>query len=170
MFEKAARSKRDRDNLFHILGKAIWSLQYVEDFLSKCVLIRQDFAARELGTVDPKEAFAALEKKQKLTLGQLIKIAETESLYPSEFVERLRQCKDERNWLTHWVVREQGAAFHDVNRGALLFQRIDNAIKMAEEINNFLVDDLMDHVTSKGVSKDDIYTKAGITLAEAGKF
>ncbi len=92
--------------LYALIGEAIWNLQLVENALSFCITIKRDIKVR--GSTPPNEADALLAKHQASTLGTSLRIAREAQIFPNALFERLNQFKEERDWLVHRSVRQNG--------------------------------------------------------------
>jgi hypothetical protein len=121
---------------YHIAGKAIWHLQYVEEslghlFLYKAVLVKPN-------SVKEGKANEELIKVQKKPLGQLIADIERTEIISSELLERLKTFNQKRKWLVHKSLVEDGDNLYSSSGRLNVFKKIEDftneAILLQKEI------------------------------------
>jgi len=88
-------TSQDELTLYTLIGEAICVIQHVEDALSHSIVLKK-FKPRISA-----EAGKLLKKHRRYTLGEAIKTADEDSLYPKKLLKELSDFSSERNWLVH---------------------------------------------------------------------
>jgi hypothetical protein len=108
--------------LYHDVGACIWHIQYLEDVLHTFLTIKVEI--KEPGNIEKNEAMALLDKHRRATLGTAIRTAENARVLPQELIDQLRSLKDERDWLVHRSMHQDGDGLYtDYGRKAV-FSRL----------------------------------------------
>ncbi|MCB1563299.1 MAG: hypothetical protein KDJ75_06975 [Alphaproteobacteria bacterium] len=86
--------------LYTLLGKAVWTIQHLEDALNRVIIIKNPEANTKT------KADEILKSYRKLPLGRAIERAEKEQTFDDGLQERLKDFLQERNWLIHHCMYE----------------------------------------------------------------
>lgn len=108
--------------LYMLIGKGIWHLQDVEDALHTCITIKRDIKVR--GSVAAVQAKAILSKHRTNTLGSSLRISRKAQVLSSSLQERLERFKEERDWLVHRLVHQDGENLYAYEKRFSLMARI----------------------------------------------
>ncbi|MCX5818778.1 MAG: hypothetical protein NT047_02530 [Deltaproteobacteria bacterium] len=140
--------------LFAAIGKGIWYLQYVEDVLHNYITLKRDVKVR--GTVSPEKAEAILLKNRSKTLGKSLQIASDAQVLSPSLQKRLNKFKDERDWLVHRSVYQNGDDLYlEVKRVALI-NRIQIFSDEALLLQKLIAKEMEDFVVPQRVSREQI--------------
>lgn len=135
---------------YTFIGEAISSLQYIENALSRYVIIKA------FGRISRTEADQHLKKYRVKTLGQTFKIMKENNLFPEVILNKTEELLEERNWLIH-------SSSDEIQDGIELEQQINNlasriksiSIKASELIN--LIDGhILDYSELNGVDMSGV--------------
>lgn len=108
--------------LYHDIGACIWQMQYLEDVLHTFLTMKVEL--KEPGKVPAEEAMALLAKHRRATLGTSIRTAETNNALPQELVHQLRLLKEERDWLVHRSMHQDGENLYTDSGRNAIFTRL----------------------------------------------
>ena len=108
--------------LYHEIGACIWQMQYLEDVLHTFLAMKIEL--KEPGKVPAKEAMALLAKHRRATLGTSIKTAEANNALSQELIDQLRALKEERDWLVHRSMHQDGETLYTDDGHNALFARL----------------------------------------------
>ena len=130
------------DQLYRLIGKAVWHLQHLENIVASFTAFKVLQAKREKGkrlrTTDVERALA---KQKRQTLGPLIGNAKAHKTIPPHLAKRFEALLEERNWLIHNCVTDEFLSLRNTAERQRLFQRIDGfseeAIALQGEMHGF---------------------------------
>jgi hypothetical protein len=108
--------------LYHDVGACIWHIQYLEDVLHTFLTIKIEI--KEPGRVEKNEATALLDKHRRATLGNAIRTAESAKALPQELIDQLRALKNERDWLVHRSMHQNGDGLYTDHGREAVFSRL----------------------------------------------
>lgn len=104
-----------------LLGHAVWHLQQLEDVLASHLVLTND-----LQPGSTREALeGALEKRRRLTFGQLLQVPELQTKLSNDLLLRLGTLKSDRNWLIHQSRRDIHVDFYTEAGSAAAIAKID---------------------------------------------
>lgn len=115
-------SEDELATLYHDIGACIWQMQYLEDALHTFLTMKVEL--KEPGKVPAKEAMAFLAKHRRATLGTSIRIAETNNALPQELIDQLLVLKEERDWLVHRSMHQDGENLYTDSGRDTIFMRL----------------------------------------------
>lgn len=144
--------------LYALIGKSIWHLQNLEDALHTYITIKRDIKVR--GSIPPEKAMELLEKNRGKVLGASIKDAKEGQIFSPLLQERLEKFKEERNWLVHRSVHQNGDDLYVDALRYVLMERIEAFSDEAIELQKLISQESEDFVVSQGVSKKWIEQQA----------
>lgn len=165
MDEKHSEHRRAPDleevsSLFSLIGRAIWYVQHLENSLSNSIAIKRDLKDAALGSVSAEDTQRILAKRRRMTLGQAIGLAKDQSIYDGHLQVNLDKFLDERNWLVHRLVHENGEHMNINGKRDNFFQRIALISDEAQKLQKMIGSDLEDFVVSKGARREEIHARA----------
>jgi hypothetical protein len=132
-------------SLYCFVGESVCAVQHVEDALSHSIVIKK---------IKPQlrsEADKLLKKHRSYTLGQAIKIAKKESLFPESLQQELIEFLEERNWLIHKSIA-QGRDDWDSNISReKLISRIKTITTQTQKLQQLIEEDLIVYSEDNGV-------------------
>lgn len=131
-------SEDELAKMYHDIGACVWQIQYLEDVLHTFLTMKIEL--KEPGRVPHKEAMALLAKHRRATLGTSIKTAEANSALRRELLDQLRSLKDERDWLVHRSMHQDGDNLYTDSGRGTVFTRLtalqNDSIHLKMEIMN----------------------------------
>jgi hypothetical protein len=149
---KRQLTPEELEYFYHITGRAIWHLQYVEESLGFLFLYKKIFVNPR--SVEPDVAQTELKKVQKKTLGQLVVEIEKNKLLPFELIERLRKFNKERKWLVHKSLIEDGDNLYNHDGRNDVFGKIEEFTKESILLQKVIGEEILNYCESVGVSKE----------------
>jgi len=143
---------------FSLIGQGIWYLQHVENALVTCLTVKGEL--KKPGSIEKDEAERILSKHRKNTLGTSIRIAEKKGVLSPELMNALRKFKNERDWLVHRSMAENGDDLYtDAGREGVLM-RLYAFSEEAQALQRLVAKELEDYVVANGVSRQWIHRRA----------
>jgi hypothetical protein len=149
--------------LFGLIGKGIWHLQNLEDALQTYITIKVEI--KEVGVMNSEQAEELLKKHRANTLGTSLKIAKNNNVLRGELVKRLELFKEERDWLIHRSVHQNGKDLYLNDKRNELMERIERFSEEALALQTAVAQEFEDFSLSKGLSRKWIYDKATRDIA-----
>lgn len=140
--------------LYSSIGAGIWHLQNLEDALHTCITVKRDIKVR--GSVSPNKANEILLGHRKKTLGQSLKIARDAHVLSPDLQKRLDTFKEERDWLVHRSVHQNGHDLYTEDKRFALILRIRRFSDEALLLQKLIAKELEDFVVSQGLSQAQI--------------
>lgn len=138
------------DALYRGVGRCIWHIQYLEDVLHTYLTLKIEI--REPGRILEKEARELLAKHRRASFGTSLKTAENHAALPSELLAELRTLKEERDWLVHRSMHQDGGLLYtDEGRNAV-FARLDTLMERTLELKGKVVAETMAFCAGHGIS------------------
>lgn len=109
------------ESLYSSVGRCIWHIQYLEDVLHTILAMKVEI--REPGRVTEVEACDLLAKHRRASLGTALGTAEKHDALQPELLADLRLLKDERDWLVHRSMHQDGDSLYtDEGRNRVFFR------------------------------------------------
>lgn len=143
-----------------LIGQAVWSIQHLEDALSMAIAIKMDFKDAALGSVPSDRASEILAKRRRPTLGVAVGLTREKSIFDEQLQRRLEEFLEERNWLVHRLVHQNGDDMNVSDRRELLFSRVDCIAAEASRLHGVIGDDLVAFMMAKGAKREGILDQA----------
>ncbi|MCK4917096.1 MAG: hypothetical protein KAS51_02635 [Candidatus Omnitrophica bacterium] len=150
-------SEQKMENLYRLAGKGLWNLQYVEEVLSFYLVLKIDIKCP--GVVSQENYKKILGKYKKKTLGQVLAIAENNKLFPEEILKKLKEFKENRNWLVHNSLYTHREYLFDKITMNTLKGKLSEFSAQALKLQEIIAKELERFVISKGISKEEIDNK-----------
>lgn len=92
--------QQQASELYTLLGRAVWSIQHLEDALNTAIAIKDPRATNRT------EGDKIRNSNRELPLGRAIGRAEKEKTFDKDFQKKLKDFLKERNWLIHRCMHE----------------------------------------------------------------
>lgn len=107
------------------VGECIWHLQHVENALATCLALKLDL--KDSQSVNREDADRHLAKHLRNTLGTSIRIASEKQVLGKELMAALAELKEERDWLVHRSMNENGDDLYSSNARSNLLDRLESS-------------------------------------------
>jgi hypothetical protein len=154
---------------FSLVGQGIWYLQHVEHALNTFLTVKGDI--KEIRSVSEEEGEKILSKHRRNTLGTSMRIAKEKGVLSKELMSALNVFKEERDWLVHRSMNENGDDLYLNKDRQALFERLEEFAEQAKGLQKMIAKELEDYVVGKGVSREwiqrcailDINRKKGLS-------
>lgn len=143
---------------FALIGQGIWYLQHVESALATCIAVKGEI--KEIGSVSQIDGNKILAKHRRNTLGTSIRIAKERGILSDELMRALGVFKEERDWLVHKSMNENGDDLYLGGARHALLTRFEEFSDHARHLQKLIAKELEDYVVSKGISRDWIHRRA----------
>ena len=143
-------SPEELDSLYRSIGKCVWHLQYVEDALQTLLTMKVEI--KFPGAVTEVEAKALLAKHRRATLGTSLRTAQKHDALRTDVMSRLSQLKEERDWLVHRSVNQDGDGLYTTEGRSAILQRLDAFVDEAISLQRALMLEVAAFVESHGLS------------------
>ncbi len=128
------------------IGHAVWELQSLEETLASYLVMRHDLVPD-----CTKTAFEeAMERRRKLTFGQLLRQREFNESLPASVIERLDALKGERNWLIHGSRRTLHVSLYTSATGAATITRLEEFAEAVAVLRSEVMSPLLTYLESHG--------------------
>jgi hypothetical protein len=150
-------------SLFQAIGEAVWYLQYTEDALNTYLTMKVDIKAPAAASEERGRELLA--KYRQYTLGQSLKVAESNSVLPEHLHTRLEALKLERNWLVHRSMNEEGDSLYTDEGRRAIFIRLETFVSEATALRSELLKEIDSFVRSYGISVETAETMAKRKIA-----
>lgn len=137
--------------LYELIGKAIWHLQHVEDALATYITVKRDIKTR--GGKPATEAESILAKHRTSTLGTALRASREAEVLSQSLQERLEKFKNERDWLVHRSLHQNGKDLYEDEKRYPLMQRVDEFSKEALALQRAIAAELEEFVVSQGADR-----------------
>jgi hypothetical protein len=139
-----AYNQRVAMTLYTYLGKAVWTIQHLEDALNKAIIIKNPEANTKI------KADEILKSYRRLPLGRAIEKAEKEKTFGDVLQKRLQSFLQERNWLIHHCMHESADDIGFIVEPEKLFGRIETISLTANSLKEAIEIDMLEFVKSNG--------------------
>ena len=132
-------------NLYCLVGESVCAVQHLEDAISHSIVMKK---------VKPefkKEADKLLDKHRSFTLGNAIKIAKQECLYPDSLQQKLKDFLSDRNWLIHRSIAQSREEWDlNISREKLM-NRIKAITLKAQNLQQLIEKDMIKFSEDNGI-------------------
>ena len=156
--ERRGMNEDELPVFFSLIGQGIWYLQHVENALNTFLTVKGDI--KEIRSVSEDEGEKMLSKHRRNTLGTSMRIAKEKDILSSELMFALNTFKEERDWLVHRSMNENGDDLYLNKDRQALFERLDDFAEQARSLQKMIAKELEDYVVGKGVSREWIHRRA----------
>ncbi|MEA5410768.1 hypothetical protein VB737_03215 [Synechococcus sp. BA-120 BA3] len=138
--------------LYGSVGRCIWHIQYLEDVLHTHLTLKVEI--REPGRVTAAEAHELLAKHRRASQGTALGTAEKHGVLQSELLAELRTLKDERDWLVHRSMHQDGNSLYtDEGRNAV-FSRLEALMQKSLHLKSKVIAETEAFCTGHGISSE----------------
>lgn len=148
--------------LFTLIGQSIWYLQMMEDALHTTITVKRD--VRTPGAIPENEANSLLAQHRSKTLGHSLKISRQAQIFHPDLQKRLESFKEERDWLVHRSVNQNGDDLYLDEKRVDLIERITAFSEEARTLQKLIERELEDFVVSHGLNRESIHQVASETI------
>lgn len=138
------------DTLYWSVGRCIWHIQYLEDVLHTYLTLKVEI--REPGRVTEEEAHELLAKHRRANLGTALNTASKHAALPPELLATLRGLKEERDWLVHRSMHQDGDSLYTDEGRNLIFTKLDTIMEKTLALKGQVEAETIAFCTSQGVS------------------
>jgi hypothetical protein len=138
--------QQQASTLYFLLGKAVWTIQHLEDALNTAIIIKNP-------DVNAKAEAEKLRKSyRKLPLGRAIERADKEQTFNEDLQKNLQDFLQKRNWLIHRCMHESVDDAGYIIEPENLFKRVESIHLSALSLKETIEIDLLEFAKSKGRS------------------
>lgn len=152
------------DDLYCLIGKCIWYVQYVEDALHTLLALRVEI--KVAGVVAEEQANELLAKHRRSTLGTALRIAKEHNALPGALFNRLTKLKGERDWLVHRSQNQDGKNLYTESGRKDVLERLESLYEETKFLQLEIAEQVHAFVLSCGVKKEQIEEIANQKIAE----
>jgi hypothetical protein len=152
------------DDLYYLMGKCIWYVQYVEDALHTLLALKVE--TKVAGAVAEDQANEFLAKHRRSTLGTALRIAKEHNALPDLLFNRLTKLKEERDWLVHRSQNQDGKSLYTESGRKDVFERLESLYKETTLLQSEVAEQVHAFVISCGIKKEKIEEIANQKIAE----
>jgi hypothetical protein len=110
---------------------------------------------REPGRITPCEAQELLAKHRRATLGTALSVASKHAVLGSELLAELRALKDERDWLVHRSMHQDGDSLYTDDGRKTVFSRLRDLKAKTLHIKSQIVAEVEAFCAGHGISPDE---------------
>jgi hypothetical protein len=132
--------------LYTLLGRAVWSIQHLEDALNAAIAIKDPKA------INRTEADKIRNSNRELPLGRAIGRAEKEKTFDQEFQKKLKDFLKQRNWLIHRCMHESVDDAGAILNERQLFTKIRDIELLAVSLKEAIEIDMINFCEENGRS------------------
>lgn len=149
--------------LYHEIGACIWNMQYLEDVLHTFLTLKVEL--KKPGMVSATETMDLLAKHRRATLGTSLKTAETKSALPQELIDQLKSLKEERDWLVHRSMHQDGKNLYTDSGRHIFFTRLSVIQDEVSRLKAELLKECIDFCSGHGISSEEASSLAAKQIA-----
>jgi hypothetical protein len=141
-------------DFYRRIGAALWYVQHFESVLVQFVTMKEIYELRCAGKKVAKDAAWNLvaQHRKNLTMGPLIKTCKRRKIIKKEDAARYEMFKNERDWLVHRSLIENGDDLYLEASRIAVFRRVQAVEDEASELRNAVANDLTAWAESHGVN------------------
>lgn len=152
------------NDLYCLMGKCIWYVQYVEDALHTLLALKVEI--KVAGVVAEKQANELLAKHRRSTLGTALRIAKEHNVLPASLFNRLTKLKEERDWLVHRSQNQDGRNLYTEPGRMDVLERLESLYEETIFLQSEIAEQVHSFVLSCGIKKEQIEEIANQKIAE----
>ena len=141
-------------DFYRRIGAALWHIQHLENAMVQFLTMKEIHERRCAGKKVAEDAAWKLlaEHRKKLTIGPLIETCIRRRIIKKEDTARYDAFKNERHWLVHRSLIENGDDLYREATRVTVFRRIQTIENEASELRDGVADDLTAWAASHGVN------------------
>jgi hypothetical protein len=151
---KMKHANQDEIKLYCLVGEALCMVQPIEDALSHSITLKKD--VKKPYSMPLKKANELLEGYRFKTLGQAIKLAKKEGIYPESLVQNLEFFLSERNWLVHKCMHQNRDDMNSETSKQKLLYKIKNITEKAQTLLQCIEEELIDFSSLNGLDMSGV--------------
>ncbi len=146
------------NELYRSVGQCIWHMQYLEDVLHTLLTLKIEI--RQPGRVSVEEANILLAKHRRASLGTALGTAEKHKALPERLLDMLRELKEERDWLVHRSVNQDGNMLYTSEGRSAVFGRLKTLMEDTLLVKNLISAEVVAFCAEHGISAAKIEATA----------
>lgn len=146
--QQSINSQQEVVTLYTLLGKAVWSIQHLEDALNTAIAIKNPESKNR------EEGDEIRDSNRELPLGRSIGLAEQQETFDEDLQKRLKSFLTERNWLIHRCMHESVDDYGSMLNTDKLFTKISDIERTAISLKEAIEIDMLKFCSANG--RDDI--------------
>ena len=139
-------------SLYSSVGRCIWHIQYLEDVLHTLLTMKVEI--REPGRVMAAEAYELLAKHRRASLGTALGTAEKHGALQPELLADLRMLKDERDWLVHRSMHQDGDSLYTGEGRNAVFSRLEALMQKTLHLKSKVMAETEAFCAGHGISSE----------------
>jgi hypothetical protein len=149
-------------DFYRRIGAALWHVQHLENALVQFVTMKEIYELRRAGKkVAADFAWKLLaDYRKKLTMGPLIERCKRRRIIKQEDAARYEAFRNERHWLVHRSLIDNGDDLYLEASRIAVFRRIQAIEHEASELRNAVANDLTAWAAAHGVNIGAAETQA----------
>lgn len=152
------------ETLYRSVGRCIWHIQYLEDALHTLLTLKIEI--RVPGNVTAQEAQELLSKHRRATLGTALGTASKhEALHP-QLLSGLRHLKEERDWLVHRSMHQDGDSLYTDEGRKTVFKRLDLLMETTLSLKKQMLEEAESFCAGHGISSEEAERQAREQIAK----
>lgn len=152
------------DDLYCLIGKCIWHVQYVEDALHTLLALKVEIKLPNI--VGEEQANHFLAKHRRSTLGTTLRIAKEHKVLPESLFNRLAILKEERDWLVHRAQSQDGRSLYTESGRTNMFNRLGSLYEETTLLQSEVAEQVQAFVLSCGIKKEKLEELTSQKIAE----
>jgi len=152
------------DDIYYLMGKCIWYVQYVEDALHTLLALKVEIKVP--GAVAEEQANDFLAKHRRSTLGTALRIAKEHKALPDPLFNRLTKLKEERDWLVHRSQNQDGRNLYTDSGRKDVLDRLESLYKETKLLQSEIAEQVHTFALSCGIKKEKIEEITNQKIAE----
>ena len=142
------------DELYRGVGRCVWHLQYLEDVLHTLLALKVDI--RVPGRVSPEQATQLIAKHRRASLGTALGTADKHAALPADLLCKLRSLKEERDWLVHRSMHQDGDDLYTDAGRKLTFKRLEDLMENSLSLKGLIMAEVESFTAKHGVSPTQV--------------
>lgn len=137
------------EKLYQKIGACIWHVQCLENALHTLLALKVD--VKLPGQIPEDEALESLAKHRRATLGTALSVANRHASLSAELLSELKLIKEERDWLVHRLVHQDG---EDIDSGVgriRVLSRLDELMEKTLSVKKQVINEVSRYCAIFGV-------------------
>ena len=143
-------NSEELEALYSAVGKCIWNIQYLEDGLHTYFAMKVDLHVE--APLSEDKAYEILSKHRRANLGTALGTAERNNVLPSALLADLRTLKEERDWLVHRSMHQDGEKLYTDEGRTMVFRRLEGLMLNSISLKKGLMLEVDKFCESRGIS------------------
>ena len=143
-------NSEELEALYSAVGKCIWNIQYLEDVLHTYLAMKVDLHGQ--APLSEDKAYEILSKHRRANLGTALGTAERNNVLPTALLADLRTLKEERDWLVHRSMHQDGEKLYTDEGRTMVFRRLEGLMLNSISLKKGLMLEVDKFCESRGIS------------------